>query len=290
MQGGGSEEKVMVCPVIMHLCQPWLYGSVRSNERGSTALVLVEECLRARGTILRLENLMASESEQRPHGVDGSRGTPCTSEGTAVRHVTLIPGEGAGAEVMSSVRRVLHAAGAEVEWEVAEAGEQVRAKGIASGLPWETIDSLQRTGLVIRGSLALPGAGLGPTERVLHQGFDIASQAFRIRSLPGLPSGLGERDLDLWLVRNSLREMEQELELDLPCDPQPTDVPAGPVDERVFRRAFELARREGFTRVHCATRSGRHGLLRVQRTFFSVAADYPQILAESPIDTCLRRI
>lgn len=199
------------------------------------------------------------EGNRRPEAPAGAATPPAPG-------VTLILGEGTSAEGMLAMRRVLDAAGARLEWEMAEAGERVRAKGIASGLPWETIDSIGRTGLVVRGSLSAPGPC--STDRLLHEGLGIVAQALRIRSLRGVWTGLAERDLDFWLVRSALGA------------PGPTSVSAGPLDREMFRQALELARQEGATRVRCAIQPGRHGLLRVQRTFLSAGGEYPEIGSE----------
>lgn len=222
---------------------------------------------------------MKHGSEPGAHGEDQKLRAHSDPAGVRRRQVTLIPGEGTGVD-MFAMQRVLDAAGADIAWEIAEAGERVRAKGIASGLPWETIDSIQRTRLAVRGPLTRPLSGLGSTDRLLHQGFDVDSQALRVRSLPGVWTSFGKRDFDFWLVRSSMRELEQDPEPDRGGHVWPSSVPAGPLDERMFRRAFELARQRDSRTVRCAVRTNRHGLLRVQRTFLSVATDYPEILAE----------
>ena len=49
--------------------------------------------------------------------------------------VTLIPGDGIGAECVESARRIIEASGAKVAWEIRHAGESVFKQGIASGVP-----------------------------------------------------------------------------------------------------------------------------------------------------------
>jgi isocitrate dehydrogenase len=70
--------------------------------------------------------------------------------------VTAIAGDGIGPEVMRAVQRILAAAGAKITWEEAEAGAEVFRRGIASGVPQETLDSIARTGLVLKGPLETP--------------------------------------------------------------------------------------------------------------------------------------
>jgi isocitrate dehydrogenase len=77
--------------------------------------------------------------------------TPALSRmlGSTKTTITAIPGDGIGPEVMRAVQRVLAAAGANLEWEEAEAGAAVFKRGIASGCPQDTLDSIARTGRML---------------------------------------------------------------------------------------------------------------------------------------------
>ena len=57
--------------------------------------------------------------------------------------VTLIPGDGIGPECVDSAKKIIDAAGVNIEWEVHHAGESIFKKGIPSGVPQETIDSME---------------------------------------------------------------------------------------------------------------------------------------------------
>ena len=62
-----------------------------------------------------------------------------------VQHtVTLIPGDGIGVETSAAMKRVVEASGADIAWEVAEAGSAcVETHG--TPLPESTIESVRRT-------------------------------------------------------------------------------------------------------------------------------------------------
>jgi isocitrate dehydrogenase len=64
--------------------------------------------------------------------------------------VTALPGDGIGPEVMAATMRVLEAANAPIEWEMAEAGAEVFRKGLITGVPRETLESITRTGLALK--------------------------------------------------------------------------------------------------------------------------------------------
>ena len=72
------------------------------------------------------------------------------------RHtVTLIPGDGIGVETSAAMQRVVEACGAEIDWEIAEAGAHcLETEG--TPLPDSTIEAVKRTKLPSRDQSRLP--------------------------------------------------------------------------------------------------------------------------------------
>jgi isocitrate dehydrogenase len=70
--------------------------------------------------------------------------------------VTLIPGDGIGKECTDSAIRIIEAAGAAIEWETREAGAAVFKRGLPSGVPQETIESIRKTRVALKGPLETP--------------------------------------------------------------------------------------------------------------------------------------
>ena len=70
--------------------------------------------------------------------------------------VTLIPGDGIGPECVDAARAIVEATDAPIAWEEAEAGAEVFKKGVASGVPSETMDSISRTRVALKGPLETP--------------------------------------------------------------------------------------------------------------------------------------
>src|SRR5437868_1801626 len=78
----------------------------------------------------------------------------------AVTHnVTLIPGDGVGPELSEATRRVLEATGVEFEWDVQHAGADVMDQFGGNPLPEQTLDSIRRTGVAIKGPITTPVGG-----------------------------------------------------------------------------------------------------------------------------------
>ena len=71
--------------------------------------------------------------------------------------ITLVPGDGIGPEVTRAAQRIVEASGAPIDWEETEAGAEVFKKGLPSGVPDETIASLSRTRVMLKGPLETPG-------------------------------------------------------------------------------------------------------------------------------------
>src|ERR671925_421887 len=75
---------------------------------------------------------------------------------TATHNVTLIPGDGIGPECVRAAQRIVEATGANIDWDEQEAGAEVFKKGLPSGVPPETIESVDRTRVVLKGPLETP--------------------------------------------------------------------------------------------------------------------------------------
>lgn len=57
---------------------------------------------------------------------------------------------------MQAARRVVEATGAAVAWQECEAGAEVFRRGLPSGVPAETIESIRQTCVVLKGPLETP--------------------------------------------------------------------------------------------------------------------------------------
>ena len=71
-------------------------------------------------------------------------------------NITLIPGDGIGPEVTQAARQIIDASGVKINWEVCEAGTEVFKKGLSTGVPQETIDSIFKNKVALKGPLTTP--------------------------------------------------------------------------------------------------------------------------------------
>ena len=101
--------------------------------------------------------------------------------------VTLIPGDGIGPECVASARAIVEAAGASIEWEEHEAGAEVFKKGLPSGVPQETMDSIARTRVALKGPLETPvGFGEKSANVTLRKLFETYANVRPVREMPGV--------------------------------------------------------------------------------------------------------
>jgi isocitrate dehydrogenase len=211
------------------------------------------------------------------------------------RLVTLIPGDGVGPECVRAAQRVIEATGAAVAWEERQAGASVFERGIASGVPHDTIESIRKTRVVLKGPLETPvGFGEKSANVTLRKLFETYGNIRPVRELPGVPTPYSGRGIDLVVVRENVEDLYAGIEhMQTPGVAQCLKLISYKGSEKVIRLAFALAVAEGRKRVHCATKSNIMKLTEgtFKRTFEKVSREYPEIEAQHIIiDNCAHQL
>ena len=211
------------------------------------------------------------------------------------KRVTLIEGDGIGPEVVRSARRVIDAIGLNIEWEICQAGAEVFKKGLATGVPQETIDSIMRTRVALKGPLETPiGYGEKSANVTLRALFETYANTRPVRQVPGIKTAFMDRNIDFVVVRENVEDLYAGIEYDqTPTVAEALKLITRKGSEKIIRFAFELARAEGRKKVHCATKANilklTEGLFK--RVFEEVAPDYPDIEANHIIiDNCAHQL
>jgi isocitrate dehydrogenase len=209
--------------------------------------------------------------------------------------ITLIPGDGIGPEVVEATRRIIDATGVSIAWEHAEAGEQVFRKGIPSGVPEETIASIARTRVVLKGPLGTPvGFGEKSANVTLRKLFETYGNIRPVREFPGVATPFSGRGVDLVVVRENVEDLYAGIEhMQTPGVAQCLKLISRKGCEKILRLGFELARAEGRKRVHCATKANimkmTEGMMK--RVFEEMAPEYPDIESQHIIiDNCAHQM
>lgn len=193
--------------------------------------------------------------------------------------VTLIPGDGIGPEVSSAMRRVIAAAGVDIEWDVQPAGEAVIDK-YGTPLPEHVLDSVRRNRVGIKGPITTPvGKGFRSVNVALRKALDLYANLRPAASMRGVPAPFS--DIDLVVVRENTECLYAGIEHDvIPGEAaEAIRVITRRASERIVRFAFEYAvkhNRKLVTAVH------KGNILKITDGLFlntakTVAANYPGI-------------
>jgi isocitrate dehydrogenase (NAD+) len=153
---------------------------------------------------------------------------------------TLIPGDGIGPEVSQATLEVLDALGAPFEWETVKAG-MAGVEACGDPLPPETLESIRRTRLALKGPLTTPvGGGYRSSNVRLREEFELYANLRPARTL--VPGGRYE-DIDIVLVRENLEGLYVGFEHYVPIgdDPHAVAMASGVNTRAGCRRIVEFA-------------------------------------------------
>jgi isocitrate dehydrogenase (NAD+) len=220
----------------------------------------------------------------------------------STHEVTLIPGDGTGPELTEATRRVLEAAaattGSSFQWDQHEAGVDIMETA-GTPLPAETLESVRRTGLAIKGPITTPiGTGFRSVNVALRYELDLYACVRPCKTYVGMRTRFEK--VDVVIVRENTEDLYAgiEYEHDTPDARKVIEflnslqdkkirehsgISIKPMSEfgseRIIRYAFNYARDNGRKRVHCVTKSNimkyTDGLF--LSVFREVAKDFPEI-------------
>jgi isocitrate dehydrogenase (NAD+) len=182
--------------------------------------------------------------------------------------VTLITGDGIGPELAQAARRCIDATGADINWQVQEAGIEVMER-VGTPLPDSTVESVKNTGVALKAPITTPvGTGYRSINVHLRQTLDLYACLRPCKSYKGVRSRY--TDIDLVVVRENTEDLYAGIEFQKGKDDtaelinwindhsqrristhsgisiKPISVTA---TERIVRFAFEYARKMGRRKV-----------------------------------------
>jgi isocitrate dehydrogenase (NAD+) len=214
--------------------------------------------------------------------------------------VTLIHGDGTGPELTEATRRVLEATGVGFDWDVRQAGVDVMEEA-GTPLPEETLASVKRNGLALKGPITTPiGTGFRSVNVALRHELELYACLRPCKSYPGVRSRYDDVDVDVVIVRENTEDLYAGIEYEAGSEQaehvngtqnglQAKQIASGsgisvkPISaagsERIIRFAFEYARENGRREVAGVTKANimkfTDGLF--LSVFREVAADYRDI-------------
>ena len=209
--------------------------------------------------------------------------------------VTALPGDGIGPEVMAATIRILDAAGAPIEWEYAEAGAEAFKKGVITGVPRETLDSISRNKLALKSPLETPiGYGGKSANVTMRKFFELYANIRPVRELPGITTPFSGRGIDMVIVRENVEDVYAGIEhMQTTTVAQCLKLMTAPGCERIIRAAYGLAEAEERKTVTVATKANIMKLTEgmMKRMGEKVAPDFPGIKPGNIIiDNCAHQL
>ncbi|KNG49123.1 isocitrate dehydrogenase subunit 1 mitochondrial precursor [Stemphylium lycopersici] len=194
--------------------------------------------------------------------------------------VTLIPGDGIGAEVSESVKEIFKADNVPIEW------EQVDVSGVDSGnvhseeLLRESIASLKRNKLGLKGILHTPveRSGHRSFNVALRQELDIYASIVLLKNIPGYETR--HKDIDFCIIRENTEGEYSGLEhQSVNGVVESLKIITREKSERIAKFAFAFALANNRKKVTCIHKANimklADGLFR--NTVKKVGEDYPTL-------------
>lgn len=193
-------------------------------------------------------------------------------------HITMIPGDGIGPEVMAAARQVVEASGIDVQWDVVNAGADT-FETTGALIPDAVIESIEKNKVALKGPITTPvGKGFKSVNVQLRKLFDLYANIRPIKKIKGIDTPFENVDLVIF------RENTEGLYIGDETAINDNEVHAikkvtKTGSERLIRKAFQYAQDHDIKKVTVAHKANilkkSDGLfLQVAR---DVANDFPNI-------------
>ena len=201
--------------------------------------------------------------------------------------VTLIPGDGIGAEVAETVKTIFKADNVPIDW------EQVDVSGVDSGIPGsaeetfrESVASLKRNKLGLKGILHTPidRSGHQSFNVAMRQELDIYASISLIKNIPGYETR--HKDVDMCIIRENTEGEYSGLEhQSVPGVVESLKIITRAKSERIAKFAFSFALANNRKKVTCIHKANimklADGLFR--NTFHNTGKEYPTLKLDDMI-------
>jgi len=204
---------------------------------------------------------------------------------TAVK-VAVAKGDGIGPEIMDATLKILEAAGANIEPEYIQLGEQVYLSGNSAGIAKDTWDIINRNKIILKAPITTPqGKGYKSLNVTLRKSLGLFANVRPVTALyPYVETNFPQ--MDVVVIRENEEDLYAGIEHQQTQDVvQCLKLITRPGCEKIVRYAFEYARVYGRKKVTCMVKDNimklTDGLF--HQVFDEIAAEYPEIQNETQI-------
>jgi len=200
-----------------------------------------------------------------------------------MKRITVAKGDGIGPEIMDATIKVILAAGARIEIDEIEVGEQVYLSGNTSGIAKESWETIRNNKVFLKAPITTPQGGGYKSLNVTTR--KMLGLYANVRPCTSLHPYVETKHPKLDLV--IIRENEEDLYAGI--EHQQTDevvqclkLISRPGCEKIIRYAFEYAKSQGRKKVTCFTKDNimkqTDGLF--HSIFDEIGAEYPELEKE----------
>src|SRR5688572_29909867 len=128
--------------------------------------------------------------------------------------IVLIPGDGIGPEVTAAARRVIEAAGLNVEWVELPAGAAAVEQGFDNVLPERTLAAIRAHKVALKGPVTTPvGKGFKSVNVQLRQKLNLYAAVRPVESIPGVKTRF--ENVNLVIIRENTEGLYSGAEMEI---------------------------------------------------------------------------
>ncbi len=197
--------------------------------------------------------------------------------------ISVAEGDGIGKEIMDAVLSIFDAAQVPLDYDKIGMGKSIYEAGHGSGMTPEAKESVEKNGVLFKGPMETPkGKGIKSINVTARKVWNTYANRRHFRSINGVETVFSKAGIpiDITIVRENIEDTYGGIEHFLTHDVALCRrFITRPGCEQVIRYSFELARKEGFTKVTCAHKANimkiTDGLF--LETFQKIALEYPEI-------------
>lgn len=212
--------------------------------------------------------------------------------------IAVAKGDGIGPEIMDAVISVFRAADVPLEYEFIEMGKWVFDRGHATGMTDDARKTIEATGILFKGPMETPkGSGIKSINVTARKTWNTYANKRSFKSLKGVETVFSKSGIpiDIIIVRENIEDTYGGVEHQLTSDvAMLRRFITRPGSLQLARYAFEMARKEGRSRVTCGHKANimkiTDGLF--LSSFYEVAKNYPDLIADDIIvdDLCMKLV
>lgn len=171
-----------------------------------------------------------------------------------MKTVTLIPGDGIGPEISDAVVKIIDKSGAQIEWDVQNAGADIAAVE-GDPLPLRVIESIKKNKAALKAPVTTPiGKGFRSVNVRLRKELDLYANLRPCKNIDGIKTPFS--DVDLVVVRENTEDLYAGIERQVDENTaESIKIITRKASERIARFAFEYAVKNNRKTVHAVTKA-----------------------------------